>query len=368
MLRIMLRSSAAVFVILSLVSGCGTIEKRELEYKQAEPLPTLEVPPDLLSLETGDQLATATAPLGGTVSLSELNRAQPEVAETPSVPVGIAQSDNVRIGRDAAARWLIVTGEPGKWWEPVKEFLSGQGATIKRENPTLGLIETEWLENRGEITVRSFFSKTFDKLYSASTRDQYVVRMEHGAEPSTTELHIAHRGMRQVAVGESLRWLPRPSEAELEIEMLKRLVLFITGDEGRAEELAMDAEEPQLLAQLQHGEEGEVWLQVSMDFARAWGRIGDALSRMQITIEDYNRATGHYFVTGVLAEPKEKKGFFSRLFRGGEDQEQEKQFRVNVVKDGVQARIFLLDKDGKMRDDSKAAEAFLGRLEEQLNN
>jgi len=107
-----------LFVILAGVflglNACSVVDERKAGYKDVESIAALEVPPDLLSMESGDELEVALAPLGGSVTLSELNQLKVKDSKSGSVEatdaVGVTFNEGVRLERDGAEQWLVVMG------------------------------------------------------------------------------------------------------------------------------------------------------------------------------------------------------------------------------------------------------------------
>ena len=134
-------------------------------------------------------------------------------------------------------RWLVVSAPPDQVWPKVREFWTRNGFALKRDDPTIGIMETDWLENRADIPqdgIRAVLKKYLDVLYSAPTRDRFRVRLERAAGGNATDVYLTHSGVEEVAVGgasasasNTYIWQRRPSDPELEAEMLNRLMVFL---------------------------------------------------------------------------------------------------------------------------------------------
>ncbi len=364
-------SLGALLCGLSLFAGCSVINDRKAEYETSKPEKTLETPPDLVSIEASDDLVSATAPVGGVAMLSDYNRDQgPQVKSMaegagPRADVGPHLGADLKLARDGGRWWLEAAGDPGEWWPKVKKFWEEQGLSLEKENPEIGLMTTQWREDRGGVPMSSVFRKAFSLLYSKSTRDQYVVRLEPATRENTTEIHIAHRGMQQINDGDTVRWVPREADPELEIEMLKRLALYAGADAGKADELALDAGTPKELAVVQFDDQGGVQLTLALDFPQAWRRVGNAMARLDVALDDFDRAKGVYYATGELEVEPTEQGWFKRFIAGGTRLET-MEFRLVVESiDDTTSRVTMLDARGNSMD-VKRAEAFFKRVREEL--
>lgn len=363
---------------LAALGGCKAITAKldevdpetRVEYKKSRSLPPLEVPPDLTSSTVDDTLAVPDISPSGTATYSVYSggRSDPQVMLRENV---LPREDNVRVERDGNKRWLVMQGEPDQWWPKVREFWLQNGFLIKQEDPRIGIMETDWLENRADIPkdpIRSVLSKVFDRLYSAATRDKFRVRLERTQEPGGTELFLSHNGVEEVVQGDSTIWQPRPSDPELEAEMLNRLIVFFGVDEKKAQALlAREAETPR--ATLTKDANGGVSLTLQEDFSRAWRRTGLALDRIGFTVEDRDRSRGLYYVryADPLKDQEKQGGFLSRMKFWGKDdiKPPTEQYLVSVTSESDSTRIAVINQDGA-RDDSETAGRILTLLHEQL--
>jgi outer membrane protein assembly factor BamC len=212
----------------------------------------------------------------------------------------------------------------------------------------------------------------FDGLFSTSERDKYRTRLE--AAGGRTEIFISHRGMVEVytsAAQDRTVWQPRPSDPELEVEFLRRLMLKF-GPAGPTQAAAGDAGGTDRARLLGSGVTQA--LAISEGFDRAWRRVGLALDRGGFTVEDRDRTKGLYFVRYIDPEVEggrvaEKPGFLSRLFTSSKQRaDAGHQFRIKVEGSGEQSSVTVLAGDGNpVADvDRRTAARILGLLYEQL--
>jgi hypothetical protein len=206
------------------LSACSVLESDKIDYKSATKGASLEVPPDLSQLSRDTRY---TVP-GGVVSAAafEAGQAQQPRGAANAAPQAIG---DVRIERDGNQRWLVVDRPADQLWEPVRDFWLENGFVYTLEQPNLGLLETDWAENRAKLPqdiIRSTIGKVFDSLYSTGERDKFRTRLERASD-GRTEIYVSHRGMVEVystAQKDSTIWQPRPADPELETEFLRRLM------------------------------------------------------------------------------------------------------------------------------------------------
>src|SRR5258708_19473874 len=104
----------------------------------------LDVPPDLSPLTKDERFSV---PDQG-ASANALRSASGTSVSGSSVALRGTKS---RLVRDGAQRWLAVDLPPEKAYEVVKEFWPSVGLKLTMDQPTLGIVETDWQEKRPSV-------------------------------------------------------------------------------------------------------------------------------------------------------------------------------------------------------------------------
>jgi outer membrane protein assembly factor BamC len=336
-------------------SGCGMIESKKIDYKSAGKLPTLEVPPDLTAPTGDNRYAIPDTQGSGTATLSTYSQ------ERKTAPSGaqtlLPTQDKARIERSGSQRWLVVQASPQQVWPVIKDFWQETGFIVNLESPETGLMETDWAENRAKIpqdAIRNTLGKLIDSLYSTAERDKFRTRIEAGKDG--TEIYLSHRGMMEVYATEGkdqTKWQPRPSDPELEAEMLRRLMLRFGVEENRAQTLLAKQQAPEQ-ARIVKAAGGPV-LEMDESFDRAWRRVGLALDRVGFAVEDRDRSKGVYFVRYIDPEidnaSKKDEGIFAKFaFWSSKKEQASPQLRIEVIDAGEKSRVNVTGADGKPAD------------------
>ncbi|WP_265280792.1 outer membrane protein assembly factor BamC [Verminephrobacter aporrectodeae] len=330
------------------LSACAALEGDKIDYKSAAKGPTLEVPPDLTQLARDSRYAMA----GESVSATALQAGQAAQPANLGKVAALAQGD-VRIERAGSQRWLVIDRPADKLWEPVRDFWQDSGFTLARTEPDLGIMETDWAENRAKLPqdfIRSALGSLLDSLYSTGERDKFRTRLERKADGGT-EIYVTHRGMVEVysnSTKDSTMWQPRPSDPELETEFLRRLMVRLGASEEQSKTAAASA--PAAAARTQAARmtnaNGQPVLQLDEGFERAWRLVGLALDRTGFTVEDRNRDEGAYFVRYVAPGTEKKEpGFFGKLF-GDSAATPPLKYRIVLRSQGTSTTISVLDEAG----------------------
>jgi len=354
------------------------IPDQTLAYKrQREAAENLEVPPDLTGGQFNDAL---DVPASGTTTLSEYageREKRRQVATSGSV---LPDVKDVQMHREGDKRWLEVDAPADVVWPRVVSFWRSQGILLVEQNPAVGVMKTDWLENRAEIR-QDFLTRMLQKvasgLYATSTRDQYRVRLERGAKPGVTDVYLTHTAMHEriltntVGEGSNAVWEPAPTDPGKEAEMLRRLMVYLGVTEQRAAAAASaggeGASRPTTVRLVPDGAGSA--LVISQEFRSAWRQTGVALDRVGFAVEDRDMSAGTYYVRYDPGSEgaRKKEGFFSRMaFWRSKEIDPVKKYQVKLVGNGDETRVTVLDSKGQ-RDDTPAGRKILTLLQEQIH-
>lgn len=365
--------SIASLTVFSL-SACKSADPTELDYKSegSRQEVRLDVPPDLTTPKGNTRY---TIPTIGAASASSTQMTTN--AGTAVVNSGILGAvEKVHIERAGTQRWLVVEDkQPEQVWPVLKAFWQEMGFTISSEEPEIGLMQTDWAENRAKLP-NDFFRKLLERagvgfIYSTPERDKFLIRMEKTNKG--TEVFFTHKGLYEIYTTEKKNetvWQPRPSDPELEAAFLGRFMVRLGINEQQAQrELATQAQNPE--GSRAKVEDGTLIVIDPID--RAWRRVGLALDRVGLIVSDRDRSQGIYYVRPVQAELKgeDKKGFFKKLFAKKPKQIDEAvsdihDLRVKLTKvSDAKTSVILLDAKGQ-KISGKEINTTLSRLQTEL--
>lgn len=375
-----------VLVLALGLSACSTVDDvlpdKAVEYKretQAEK--NLEIPPDLTSDRINDRMSVPDIYAGESTSYTEFvtDRKLRDAGSGGRAAVGgsvLPAIEDVEVRRDGDVRWLKVAAPVEDVWPRVIDFWQENGILMEEENPTVGIMRTSWLENRAEIRddfITNTLRKALDSLYEAGTRDQYRVRLER-TDNDATEIYLTHFGMEEQViqdaeggVGNTI-WVPRERDPDLEIEMMRRMMVFLGAADERAKaQLRAGVRSKPSRSQMMKTRDGTQLL-VDESFSRAWRLIGLALDRVGFAVEDRDRSAGLYYVR--YNDPSKQdadKGWLSGLAFWSDDKDVDKVNRYQVRVQGSDDRtvVTVADENGQ-RSESPTATRILTLLKEQI--
>lgn len=269
-------------------------------------------------------------------------------ANTPQVNPNVP---NATLMGEGLKRWVRIQAPADIIYARLEDFWASQGFTISQSQPAIGIMQTDWLEvdNKGPGVL----GQVLASLQSAPFRDRYRTRVEQGAEG--TDIFITHEG--QQSSGGRYGWVDDGSNAELEIEMLRKLMIYLGYGEAQAEQLLANAKvgenvDPVIakMARL----DGQTVLAVREPYDEAWQTVGFALEGLGFNIiqKDYNQ--------GTYQIEKQPNGWFENLTSSTQ------RYRIGISDQGSQTAVGVLSESGELRQDSDATQ-FLEAILEQLN-
>jgi outer membrane protein assembly factor BamC len=345
-------SRFALLALMASLAACSVLEGDKIDYKSAGKAPSLEVPPDLTQLSRENRYAVP----GGAVTA---NAYQAGITNAPGVPTAVSTVGDVRMERSGTQRWLVVNRPADQLWEPVRDFWQESGFLLTTDQRNLGIMETDWAENRAKLPqdiIRATLGKIIESVYSTGELDRFRTRLER--TPNGTEIFVSHRGMEEVystARQDQTVWQPRATDPELETEFLRRLMVKLGASQEQSKAAAAISA-PKQTARIENVG-GQPVVQISENFERAWRRVGLALDRTGFTVEDRDRSAGTYFVRYVAPNPDKKEpGFFAKLLTFGNAGKTEAplKFRIMVKGQGETSTVSVLNDKGAAETSANA--------------
>jgi len=319
-------------LILGVLAACSTVmDMDKINYKSEvteKPVP-LDIPPDLTQLNRDSRYSMPT----GSVTASSINN-KPAVG----IPTAAKQVNEARIERDGQLRWISINKTPEEIWPLVRSFWIDNGFTYSVEQQELGILETEWAENRAKLP-QGMIGKLLKSMSDTGLRDKFRTRIER-TKAGGVEIYISHRGISEEytdIINKRTAWKPRPTEPELEIEFMNRLMVklgvALKIETAEAAPVQTTTTKATLVTV-----DGVPNIAISDSFDVAWRRIGLALDRTGFTVEDRDRVQGTYFVRFVDTSPDER-GFFARMFSKSKAEAGPVKYRLKIL--GVESKTLV---------------------------
>ena len=356
-----------------LIAGCSSDgNERRQEYLDADYYKRLELPPDLTSSSDKNQLNTPR-PTEEAIDRFKQDTANLGSGEVEGRVAIASKIEGVRLQVADGIFWLEVDENVDKLWPHLSTFWVHEGIKVVRNEPALGIIETEWatkLQIADEGIIGSILS-----FVGPDRRDKFRMRVESEAKGSKTKISISHSGLEKSVDGDDVNWRSRHTEEDLELEILNRLALYVGLNETQAKEMFATYHPYASRVDASQGDAGALFITGSMD--TVWKRSLLALDRLNIDVQntDINLRQIKVAIEKLkLANVDEERdelaegSWLMRWFRGSSDDYTEDESRQFMLKlshhDGV-VRLDVLSPDGESTD-SVLAEQFRSSLAKEL--
>ncbi len=278
-------SLAFTFAAVALLSACASTDDAGLNYREAVVTPTLETPPDLIARDLERNLDVP----GSAIGKPENTGRFVETGNLNIEPRTLPKFEGMKLVGECGVNWLEVDAPAERIWPQLREFWAEQGFRLQKDEPAIGVMQTEWLSMK--TGGDSFFANLLASLRAAEYRDQYLTRVERSAE-GKTRIKVAHRGQELVVdetnphTGAGTQgWQLMPPDPDKEREMLSRMMIFLgmQDPQRRAELQKLGLFQP--LAKLTRDEEdASPYLLVRQGFEQSWNRLVHALDRLAVPV------------------------------------------------------------------------------------
>ncbi len=323
-----------------MLSGCSWFSNSDGAVQSAKILPPLEVPPNLIR-PTGDprltlpELPAASKKAAGETADYRCNE-PPRIGERV-----LPQNQDVQHMRDGQRRWLQVSVEPEQMWPLVRKFVEMRGYRISRNEPVIGLIETDWKNRLGDN------QDSMDKNGKANWREMLRIRIEPAERLGSSEIHLSQRNGERVTTDEgNPAWQLRKPDEDRAIEMLNRLAQYLVAEDVK-DAVPLDP----LVTKVNINDDGHSVLLVEAPFDKTWRRTGIALGNLGFVIEDHDRANRIYHVYNDLPSSRSEEDI---KYGRPEDATVREEYWVHVNESDTGSIISMHSKLGKPTDSTYA--------------
>ena len=282
--------------------------------------------------------------------------------------------DEVRIQRLGERRWLVIPEPPTTAWPKLKQFLSENGVTITLDSPENGRLNTQWLKLEATSyrdVVRSITRDAKDALSLDLGQDRFLIRVEQGLRPRTTEIHLRHENdsvsipERDEVVGLETVISHVP---QAEADLLNEIGAYVAAkvSEQTVSKVALQIGSNQK-AELARSDEGFPILRLFLDQERAWATLGQALANAEVDITNLDRSSGLFYVelTEEVFGGKESGGGFLCRFTFSCDTDNESyKLQISLENSADHFTIRVLDEAGTLAVDPELAQQVLVLIRE----
>ena len=359
---------------------------RRPDYRQSNVSRQLEIPPDLSRSTVDDQMTVPGLNPGAVASYQAYNEDNVVRNQRGYIEV-LPQLYGVDVVEPPGALpYIRVAADTSTTWAAVKKYFENHGIRLKTQEPAIGLMETDWLENQSDLP-RTGFSGLLNSIISlthdSGTRDRYRVRFSR--EGDKTGVSIVYSQAEEKAVRDlnskdpqGFRWSQTDNDnPELQLEMTRRIALFISAELRRQHEVSQQhAGEGDLTGGAVNGVRAQLTtagghpaLTIQGNYGQAWRVLGIGLDKASFSLEKQDYKSGTYQVQYLpqSAEKVQKTGFWSRLWGNKKPQNADNapRYLIRLSDQGSHSIAVVQTPDGKAASD-KEARALLETVQSAL--
>ena len=189
------------------------------------------------------------------ISGSTMLCAEPKVA--PAV-------NGVELQSEGSLYWLQFTKDADALWPMLKNFWSNEGITLKKENPVLGFMETDWTK---DLLVERVLSILLSDQ-APKRRERFRLRVERLPDNKGTRVFINHSAYGILFDEEATYTGYLPPSPQLEIEMLSRLARYSGASDEQADQMVSSFSVHELKAEMINADRYNISVPGSLDFVR----------------------------------------------------------------------------------------------------
>ena len=256
-----------------LAVGCAATPHED--YRRANEMPPLVLPPDLQPPDGGD-LMPLPPRAAEAVAVDGIPRPRP-------LELNVNENE-VRIQNIGADYWILLTVPPSETWPRVQSFLVRQGVPTQTGDARAGVIETGLVQLSDDTGLWH----------------QYRITIKQGVQRNTTEVAIRQRQFETEPTTEDQLppWDDAPSQSA-DAEAWLRDTMASTLADTLADStvsLLSRGMESQSRARLVDSPEQQPFLHLDLPWRRGWASVSYALGSAGIEAQSQDSAAGYFII------------------------------------------------------------------------
>lgn len=314
------------------LTACSTgslldnLPDRSPDYRQSHVGRKIEVPPDLTSDTLNDQLVVSDFTPSSSASYNDYYADRIKRDSRGYIQV-LPELYGVQVHENAGQLPYISTAaDPSTSWTIVKNYWLNNGVRLAVDNPAIGIMETDWLENQAgkpKAGVSGLLNGLLGFLNDSDQRDRYRMRFTRNVQGGT-DITLIYTKSEQVAQYDfqsgkdpaGYKWqISDNQNPELQLEMTRRIALYLSGalQKQTAPQQAQTAAN-NTNAQFARLNDGQLALVINQPYQQTWQQLKQSAQHAGYRIDksDYNTGTYHIRVN--------KQAYRLRLANNGNNQ------------------------------------------------
>jgi len=294
----------------------ATIGNVDIKYLSNKTVTSLEIPPDLTkpSLENSFRLSEYDDDSKNIVNFTN-NEVESKKSKT-------FNDEKISIIKNGNITWLSFKEGKNNTWDLVRNFFKSEGFSFKKINKELGILETDYLENRPDIPdqsvgfIRSIIRRGTGQSYMLPVLDMYRIRIE-SENNDLTNIFITLSSIQEVLTSagtddENTIWQAKQTDINIEKEMLLRLMIYLGGDKATSINKIIEAkEENEINLSIGKSFNGYTKLTFQSKLLETWDQMSWAMDRIGIDLQDKDIKEKTFYINESRTADQ---GIISKLF------------------------------------------------------
>lgn len=297
-MRFKLTTLAGLILGVSTLTGCSSIPFFPSD-KPVNRAATLNVPPAFTPPSPRAELA-----------VPEIASARAAEAAARTEGSGVLVSGTgVKAMGGPDSRYLEVDAKPDTVWPKLQDFLQDEGYIVKKIEPGVGLMETDWTgtqaADQNGFDLMSFLKIAKDTFFKPDHIQKVRIRIENGDNKNQTLVFVTSQKMELTGdkpyfpgdAETSFKYANAKADPTLTADMLARLTAYLSGKteaESRALMAASFAPRSKIVF---NQDKDERYVVVSQAYPQVWNRLGLALDRLGFNPVKSDQKDGKITVT-----------------------------------------------------------------------
>lgn len=354
----------AIVLTLSACSGSSNLSSmvpdRRPDYRSSSMENALEVPPDLRDAAIDSRYNIPDMNPSAVASYNAYNDERVQRNQRGFIKVLPPLQGVEVVEQSGELPYIVVNTAPEDVWQMVKRYWNQNGIRLAVDNPSIGIMETDWLLNKAALPSTGI-SGVLDSLLGfvsdTGERDRYRIRFSRNGVGQTIVTLIYTQSVEKaeyegIGKGElsGYSWqLSDNQNPELQLEMTRRIALYIANELQRQGKMGQATDrQAQTFAQLGQTQNGLNILVFNGSYDQAWRALGNALDNASFAIEQTDYNNGTYRVQYSPQSNAKKTGLWDKLWGSSDDSEQNAQpyYLVRLADQNGQAIAIVQNNDG----------------------
>jgi uncharacterized lipoprotein len=210
-------------------------------------------------------------------------------AYSEEAPQILPTTEGVKLESDSNLYWLHFNKDASTLWPLFLQFWEKEGIVIKDENPQLGFMQTNWINDPSSHNLKERASSVILSDQAPEFKERFRLRIERLPNNMGSRVFIHHSSYGILFDEEAVYTGYLPARPELEIEMLSRLAVFSGANKTQVKKFTSTYVPVNLQAKAIENNQFEIIMPGSLNFVSK--KTTEALDRLNIDIKTQSDGT-----------------------------------------------------------------------------